>query len=53
VEEYNVGVVLEDLDFKSQLVQVDGLRESVLEKRYDFTMEDNLGDLVGFYQELI
>ncbi len=53
MEEYNVGVVLEGLDLKSQLVHADGLLESVSAKRHDFTMEDNLGDLVGFYQELI
>ncbi len=52
MEEYNVGIVLEDLDFKNQLVQADGLRESVLKKRHDFTIEENLGDFVGFYKEL-
>jgi len=54
VEEHQVGVVIDELDeMKGRLVEARALRENVLKKRYEFTIEKNISRLIGFYANLI
>jgi len=48
-----VGSVIEDFGDDGWLEEAEGLRENVLRRRYDFTIERNIGRLVEFYREII
>ena len=54
VEEHQVGVVINDLDeMMERLVEAQALRENVLKKRFEFTIEKNISCLIEFYTNLI
>jgi len=54
VEEHKVGLVINSFDdMKEQLSESNELKEIVLRKRYEFTIENNIYRLVQFYTDLI
>jgi glycosyltransferase involved in cell wall biosynthesis len=53
VEKDKVGIVVQDLELKNELLLGEELRENVMEKRYDYTIESRIGDLIDFYEKTI
>ena len=54
VEEHQVGIVIDDFDdITERLVEARALRENVLKKRFEFTIENNISCLIEFYTKLI
>lgn len=53
VEKEKVGIVVDDLNFKEKLVDTEDLRENVMKKRFDYTIEGKINDLIDFYEKII
>jgi len=54
VEEHKVGLVINSFDeMREQLFESNELKEIVLRKRYEFTIESNINRLIQFYANLI
>jgi len=54
VEEHKVGFVINSFDdMKEQLFESNEIKEIVLRKRYEFTIENNIDQLIQFYTNLI
>ena len=54
VEEHKVGLVINSFDdMKEQLWESNELKEIVIKKRYEFTIENNINQLIQFYTNLI
>ena len=53
VEKEKVGIVVDDLNFKEKLVDAEDLRENVMKKRFDYTVEGKINDLTDFYEKII
>jgi len=53
VEKDKVGIVVQDLELKNKLLLGEELRENVMEKRCDYTIESRIGDLIDFYETTI
>lgn len=54
VEEHKVGLVINNFDdMREQLSESNELKEIVLRKRYEFTIENNINQLIQFYTNLI
>ena len=53
VEKDKVGIVVKDWELKNKLLLGEELRENVMEKRYDYTIESRIGDLIDFYEKTI
>jgi len=54
VEEHKVGLVIHSFDdMKGQLFESNELKEIVIKKRYEFTIENNINQLIQFYTDLI
>jgi glycosyltransferase involved in cell wall biosynthesis len=52
VQSRGLGSVIEDFGSGEWLEKAEGLRENVLRKRYDFTIEKNIGRMSEFYWEI-
>jgi glycosyltransferase involved in cell wall biosynthesis len=52
VQRLGLGSVVEDFGSGEWLEKAEGLRENVLRRRYDFTIEKNIGRLSAFYWEI-
>lgn len=53
-QEMGVGIKLESLnDLGKQLEQAPAIRENILKRRHEFTMERNIQPLIDLYEELI
>jgi len=54
VEEHKVGLVINSFDvMKEQLFESNDLKETVIKKRYEFTIENNINQLIQFYTNQI
>lgn len=54
VEKHKVGLVINSFDdMKEQLFESNEIKEIVLKKRYEFTIENNISQLIQFYTGLI
>lgn len=53
VEAHGVGLVIEGSDIRERLENPDTLQKNVIRKRYDYTVEQNISRLSGFYQDLL
>jgi len=54
VEEHKVGLVIHSFgDMKEQLFESNELKEIVIKKRYEFTIENNINKLIQFYTNQI
>jgi len=54
VEEHGVGLVINSFeDMKEQLSESNEIKEILLKKRYEFTIENNINKLIQFYTDLI
>jgi len=54
VEEHKVGLVINSFgDMKEQLFESNELKEIVIKKRYEFTIENNINKLIQFYTNQI
>ena len=53
VEEHQVGLVINSFDMKEKLAESEEIRENVIKKRYEFTIESNINQLIQFYTNLI
>lgn len=54
VEEHKVGLVINSFgDMKEQLFESNELKEIVIKKRYEFTIENNINQLIQFYTNQI
>lgn len=54
VEEHKVGLVINSFDeMKEQLFESNELKEIVIKKRYEFTIENNINRLIQFYTNQI
>jgi len=54
VEGHKVGLVINSFDdMKEQLSEINEIRETVIKKRYEFTIENNINQLIQFYTSLI
>ena len=54
VEEHKVGLVIDGFDrMKEKLAESEEIRDNVVKKRYEFTIENNINRLIRFYTNLI
>ncbi|MCK4698367.1 MAG: hypothetical protein KAT53_08715, partial [Dehalococcoidia bacterium] len=54
VEEHKVGLVINSFDdMREQLFESNEIKEILLKKRYEFTIENNINRLIEFYTNLI
>ena len=54
VEEHKVGLVINNFsELKEQLFESNELKETVIKKRYEFTIENNINQLIQFYTNQI
>jgi len=54
VEEHKVGLIINSFhDMKEQLYESNEIKEIVIRKRYEFTIENNISQLIQFYTDLI
>jgi hypothetical protein len=54
VEEHKVGLVINNFDdMRQQLIESNEIKEILLKKRYQFTIENNINRLIEFYTDLI
>ena len=54
VEEHKVGLVINSFDvMKEQLFESNEMKETVIKKRYEFTIENNINQLIQFYTNQI
>ena len=54
VEEHKVGLVINSFDdMKEQLIESNEMKETVIKKRYEFTIENNINQLIQFYTNQI
>lgn len=56
LEEHGVGLVFNDLEELIELLKgdsVDEVRKTVLRKRHDFTIEENIGTVKDFYEKML
>ena len=53
VEEHKVGLVTDGFDMKEKLAESEAIRDNVVKKRYEFTIENNINQLIQFYTNLI
>jgi glycosyltransferase involved in cell wall biosynthesis len=53
VQKRGFGSVIRDFGPGEWLEKAEGLRENVLRRRYDFTIEKNIHRLIDFYQNII
>ena len=53
VEEHKVGLVTDGFDMKEKLAESEAIRDNVIKKRYEFTIENNINRLIQFYTNLI
>jgi hypothetical protein len=54
VEEHKVGLVINSFDdMKEQLFTSNEIKETVIKKRYEFTIENNINQLIQFYTNQI
>ena len=56
IEEHGLGFVFHDIEELVELLNTDlvyEIRETVLKKRYDFTIEENIGSVKDFYEKIL
>lgn len=56
IENHGIGLVLNNLDGLTEQIEngkLDEIRETVLRKRHEFTVESNIDKVVDFYKDLI
>ncbi len=54
VEDHKVGLVINSFDdMREQLFESNEIKEIVIKKRYEFTIENNINQLIQFYANLI
>ena len=53
VQRLRLGSVIEDFESGEWLKKAEGLRENVLRRRFDYTIEKNIHRLINFYRDII